>query len=93
MNTKTRSKLSEDLLAIGQQAKAAAHVLALASAEQKDRGLRAAAAALRASVGHILETNASDRKAAEAAWRPARSSTGSRSPKPVWRPWRAGSKR
>ncbi len=70
MNTKTRSKLSEDLLAIGQQAKAAAHVLALASAEQKDRGLRAAAAALRASVGHILETNASDRKAAEAAGRP-----------------------
>ena len=71
MNTNARTKLSEELLAIGQEAKAAARVLALASTEQKDRALRSAAAALRKGMPHILETNASDRKAAEAAGRPA----------------------
>ena len=70
MNTNVRTKLGEDLFAIGQEAKAAARVLALAPAEQKDRALRAAAATLRAHAEIILETNASDRKAAEAAGRP-----------------------
>ena len=47
------TKLSErllkaKLLAIGQEAKAAARVLALAPSEQKDRALHAAAAILRA---------------------------------------------
>jgi glutamate-5-semialdehyde dehydrogenase len=70
MNTNARTKLSEEMLAIGQEAKAAARVLALAPAEQKNRALRAAAAALRAHTEIILETNASDRKAAEAAGRP-----------------------
>ena len=40
-------------------------------AEQKDRALRAAAEALRAQKDLILETNAIDRRAAEAAGRPA----------------------
>jgi glutamate-5-semialdehyde dehydrogenase len=71
MNTNARTKLSEELLAIGQEAKAAARVLALTSTEQKDRALRSAAVALRKGMPHILETNASDRKAAEAAGRPA----------------------
>jgi glutamate-5-semialdehyde dehydrogenase len=71
MNTNARTKLSEDLLAIGQDAKAAARVLALASPEQKDRALRAAAKALRTHKGLILETNAADRRAAETAGRPA----------------------
>ena len=70
MNTNARTKLSEELLAIGREAKAAARVLALASPEQKNRALRAAAASLCAHMGHILETNALDRKAAEAAGRP-----------------------
>jgi len=70
MNTNARTKLSEELLAIGREAKAAARVLALAAPERKDRALRAAAASLRAHAGHILETNALDRKAAEAAGRP-----------------------
>ncbi len=70
------TKLSErllkaELLAIGQEAKAAARVLALAPAEQKDHALRAAAAKLRARVAHILQTNAADREAAQAADRPA----------------------
>jgi glutamate-5-semialdehyde dehydrogenase len=70
MNTNIRTKLSEDLFAIGREAKAAARVLALAPAEQKNRALRAAAATLRAHTEIILETNAGDRKAAEAAGRP-----------------------
>ncbi len=70
MNTNARTKLSEELLAIGQEAQAAARVLALASTEQKDRALRSAAAALRKGMPHILETNASDRKAAQSAGRP-----------------------
>ena len=70
MNTNIRTKLSEDLFAIGREAKTAARVLALAPAEQKNRALRAAAATLRAHTEIILETNALDRKAAEAAGRP-----------------------
>ncbi len=70
MNTDARTKLSEELFAIGREAKAAARVLALAAPEQKNSALHAAAASLRAHVGRILETNALDRKAAEAAGRP-----------------------
>jgi glutamate-5-semialdehyde dehydrogenase len=49
---------------IGRGARAAARVLALASAEQKNRALGAMAAALRAQTGQILKANAED--AAEA---------------------------
>jgi glutamate-5-semialdehyde dehydrogenase len=45
---------------IGQRARAAARVLALASAEQKDRALRAMAAALRAQTSAILAANRED---------------------------------
>ena len=63
--------LKAELDAIGKEAKAATRVLALALPEQKDNALRAAAVRLRAQMDHILETNAQDRKAAEAAGRPA----------------------
>ncbi|MGO8952409.1 MAG: glutamate-5-semialdehyde dehydrogenase [Rhodomicrobium sp.] len=63
--------LKIDLLALGQEAKAAARVLALAPAAQKDLALRAAAAALRARMGDILAVNAVDQEAARAAGRPA----------------------
>ncbi len=63
--------LKLDLLAIGGQAKAAARVLALAPAEQKNVALRAAAGALRARMADLLETNAADREAAKASGRPA----------------------
>jgi glutamate-5-semialdehyde dehydrogenase len=45
---------------IGRGARAAARVLALASAEQKSRALAAMAAALRAQTGRILAANAED---------------------------------
>jgi len=61
----------DSLLAIGRQAKSAARVLALAPAAQKDRALRAAAAALRARADDILAINAADQEAARAAGRPA----------------------
>ncbi|MGO9544385.1 MAG: glutamate-5-semialdehyde dehydrogenase [Rhodomicrobium sp.] len=63
--------LKLDLLAIGGQARAAARVLALAPAEQKNAALRGASGALRARMADILRTNAADREAAEAAGRPA----------------------
>src|SRR6188508_3790596 len=45
---------------IGQQAKAAARVLALAGTAQKDRALAAMASAIRASKSEILHANAAD---------------------------------
>ena len=71
-NTKLDEQLLKiDLASIGQNAKAAARVLALAPAEQKNKTLRAAAAALRANEAEILQANATDRKAARDAGRPA----------------------
>jgi glutamate-5-semialdehyde dehydrogenase len=63
--------LKSNLLAAGRAAKAAARVLALAPSGQKDEALHAAAAALRARMAQLLEINASDRDAAQAAGRPA----------------------
>jgi glutamate-5-semialdehyde dehydrogenase len=54
---------------IGRDARAAARVLALASTEQKNRALTAAAAALRRAVPEILAANALDVAAAEKAER------------------------
>ncbi|MGL4635842.1 MAG: glutamate-5-semialdehyde dehydrogenase [Beijerinckiaceae bacterium] len=48
------------MLALGKRAKAAARVLALAPADQKNAALHAAAASLRASTAHIIEVNAVD---------------------------------
>ena len=50
---------------LGRDARAAAPVLASASREQKDRALRAAAAALRRGASKILAANAQDMRAAE----------------------------
>jgi glutamate-5-semialdehyde dehydrogenase len=52
---------------IGAQAKAAARVLALASAEQKDKALAAIAQAIRAGESEILKANAEDIADAKAA--------------------------
>jgi len=56
---------------IGQRARAAARVLALAPAEQKDRALRAMAAALRAQTPAILAANREDVAEARANGQPA----------------------
>jgi glutamate-5-semialdehyde dehydrogenase len=52
---------------IGRHAKAAARVLALAGAEQKDKALAATAEAMRAGAGDILTANAEDMAEAKAA--------------------------
>ncbi len=56
---------------IGEAAKAASHRLAIATPEEKNAALRAAAKALRAATPKILEANAKDVEAAKAAGRPA----------------------
>jgi glutamate-5-semialdehyde dehydrogenase len=56
---------------IGQRARAAAGILALASRDEKDTALRAAAAALRANCNAILDANATDLDTARKAGRPA----------------------
>jgi glutamate-5-semialdehyde dehydrogenase len=48
------------MVEIGRAARAAAHVLSLASAETKNRAIHAAAAAIRANAAKILEANAKD---------------------------------
>jgi glutamate-5-semialdehyde dehydrogenase len=63
----TKQDIAELMAPIGRAAVAAADVLALASAEQKNAALAAAAAALRARQLDILVANGRDMKAAEAA--------------------------
>ncbi|HSY95453.1 MAG TPA: glutamate-5-semialdehyde dehydrogenase [Steroidobacteraceae bacterium] len=58
--------VAELMQGIGRAARAAARVLALAPAEQKNRALSAAAAALRAHGSEILAANAGDMRAAAA---------------------------
>ncbi|MFT4077899.1 glutamate-5-semialdehyde dehydrogenase [Rhodomicrobium sp.] len=62
--------LKTELLAIGRDARKAARALALAPTEQKNAGLLAAAAALRARCDDILQVNAEDKEAARASGRP-----------------------
>ena len=57
----------EIMAALGRQARAAAHALGLAPAEQKNRALTEAARALRSRVGEIVAANAKDMAAGEAA--------------------------
>lgn len=57
----------EVMLAIGARARAAARTLALASAEAKTAGLKAAAAAIRANAAAILAANEEDVAAAKAS--------------------------
>ncbi|ADH90716.1 gamma-glutamyl phosphate reductase [Ancylobacter novellus DSM 506] len=61
------SDVHEVMLEIGRRARAAARTLALASAEAKTAGLKAAAAAIRANVAAILAANAEDVAAAKAS--------------------------
>jgi glutamate-5-semialdehyde dehydrogenase len=63
----TKQDIAELMAPIGRAAVAAADVLALAGAEQKNAALAAAAAALRARQSDILAANGRDMKAAEAA--------------------------
>jgi glutamate-5-semialdehyde dehydrogenase len=63
----TKQDIAALMAPIGRAAVAAADVLALASAEQKNAALAAAAAALRARQLDILAANGRDMKAAEAA--------------------------
>ncbi len=55
------------MLALGREARAAAHALGLAPPEQKNRALIGAAAAMRGRVAEIIAANAKDMAAGEAA--------------------------
>jgi glutamate-5-semialdehyde dehydrogenase len=61
------SDIAAAMSAIGREAKAAARVLALAPAEQKNRALSAMAAAIRSGKSEILSANAEDMKDGKAA--------------------------
>ncbi len=65
--TATAPGLALRMRSLAAEAKRAARVLARASTEQKDRALRAAAAAIRARRAAILEANRADLDAARAA--------------------------
>jgi len=65
-----KRQLRANLMAIGTKAREAARMMALASPEQKNRALIAAAAALRGGRAQILKANSADRQAAETAGRP-----------------------
>jgi glutamate-5-semialdehyde dehydrogenase len=54
------SAIHEQMLALGRAARAAAQVLALASTEAKNAALTAAAGAVRAGAGELLEANRTD---------------------------------
>ena len=61
------SDIAAAMNAIGREAKAAARVLALAPAEQKNRALAAMAAAIRSGTSELLSANAEDVKDGKAA--------------------------
>ncbi len=56
----TADEIHEQMLRLGEAARAAAEKLAVAPSEAKDRALREAASALRGGAGAILEANAAD---------------------------------
>jgi glutamate-5-semialdehyde dehydrogenase len=59
------ARLGAEMLELGRRARAAARVLALATADQKNMALREAARALRQRAGEIIEANALDVSEAE----------------------------
>ncbi len=69
----TASDTLDLMTAMGQAARGSAHLAALASSATKDKALRAAAAAIRASSAAILGANAQDVAQAKAAGAPASS--------------------
>ncbi len=76
---------------IGQHARTAARVLALAPTADKDAALAAMAAAIRAHKGEILAANTEDVADARRRVPPPPWSTAWRSTTSGSRPWRAGS--
>jgi len=62
----SRAELDEKMQQLGDAARAAARVLALAPTEQKNNALLQAAKAIRAHKGEILKANAKDMEAAQA---------------------------
>src|SRR5271154_982135 len=65
--SKVQANVAAAMREIGREARAAAHVLALAPAKQKDRALTAMAKAIRHSRATILAANAEDQAEAKAA--------------------------
>ena len=65
------NETAELMRGIGEAAKAASRRLAIASADEKNAALLAAAKSLRAATPQILAANAKDVEAAKAAGRPA----------------------
>jgi len=65
--SKVQANVAAAMREIGREARAAAHVLALAPAKQKDRALAAMAKAIRHSRATILAANAEDQAEAKAA--------------------------
>jgi len=72
-NIGAEESLAGVMTALGEAARGAARALTTADAQTKDAALLAAAEALRARVGDILEANARDLAAAETQGRPAAS--------------------
>jgi glutamate-5-semialdehyde dehydrogenase len=67
LKTVESTNIAAEMHAIGERAKAAAHLLALAPTRQKDDALAAMAQEVRARAGHILSANAQDIAEAKAA--------------------------
>jgi glutamate-5-semialdehyde dehydrogenase len=65
MATALRHDLAAEMRKLGEQARAAARILATTARAQKDQALRAGAASLRARESEILAANASDMAAAQ----------------------------
>ena len=66
MNVQQSASVHDIMVTLGRRARAAAHGLGLASAEQKNKALRAMAQALYGNIPAILTENAEDMKVAEA---------------------------
>jgi glutamate-5-semialdehyde dehydrogenase len=67
LKTVESTNITAEMHAIGERAKAAAHLLALAPTRHKDDALAAMAQEVRARAGHILSANAQDIAEAKAA--------------------------
>lgn len=70
MNAPMDHDVTNEMMALGRQARDAARAVALASTETKNTALRAMATALRANGDEIIAANEKDMRAAQAAGRP-----------------------
>ena len=71
MNAPMDHDVTNEMMALGRQARDAARAVALASTETKNTALRAMATALRANGDEIIAANEKDMRAAKAAGRPS----------------------